>query len=30
MLDAIHWKGGWPYVNDGTPSRGVHTAPTVP
>jgi beta-xylosidase len=30
MLDWIHWKGGWPYINDGTPSRGVHTAPTVP
>ena len=30
MLDWIHWKGGWPYVNDGTPRRGVHTAPSVP
>jgi arabinan endo-1,5-alpha-L-arabinosidase len=30
MLDPITWKGGWPFVNTGTPSRGVRAAPTVP
>ena len=30
MLDPITWKGGWPLVNAGTPSRGVHAAPIVP
>ena len=27
MVDAITWKGGWPTVNDGTPSRGPKPAP---
>ncbi len=30
MIDWITWRGGWPFVNSGTPSRGVHTAPPVP
>lgn len=30
LLDPITWKGGWPFVNNGSPSRGVHTAPTTP
>jgi len=30
LLDRITWRGGWPFVNNGTPSTGVHTAPTVP
>lgn len=27
MLDAIGWEGGWPTINDGTPSRGAKPAP---
>ena len=30
LLDPINWKGGWPFVNNGSPSRGIHTAPTTP
>ncbi|HEV7558822.1 MAG TPA: glycoside hydrolase family 43 protein [Kofleriaceae bacterium] len=30
LLDRINWSGGWPSVNNGTPSIGTHTAPTVP
>ncbi|MGZ3425361.1 MAG: glycoside hydrolase family 43 protein [Polyangia bacterium] len=30
LLDRITWQGGWPFVNSGSPSRGIHTAPTVP
>ncbi|HEX3760610.1 MAG TPA: glycoside hydrolase family 43 protein [Kofleriaceae bacterium] len=30
LLDRISWSGGWPSVNNGTPSTGTHTAPTVP
>ena len=30
LLDAINWKGGWPFVNNGSPSRGVHAAPAIP
>jgi beta-xylosidase len=30
LLDRISWSGGWPSVNNGTPSIGTHTAPTVP
>jgi arabinan endo-1,5-alpha-L-arabinosidase len=27
MLDPIGWKGGWPFIGDGTPSRGPVVAP---
>lgn len=27
LIDRVGWKGGWPYVNNGTPSRGTHSAP---
>lgn len=27
MLDPIGWKGGWPFIGDGTPSRGAVVAP---
>ncbi|MEO8707101.1 MAG: glycoside hydrolase family 43 protein [Kofleriaceae bacterium] len=30
MLDPITWKGGWPLVGDGTPSRGSVGAPAIP
>lgn len=30
MLDPIGWQGGWPVINDGTPSRGPRAAPTLP
>jgi beta-xylosidase len=30
LLDRINWSGGWPFVNNGTPSTGVHTAPSIP
>jgi arabinan endo-1,5-alpha-L-arabinosidase len=30
MLDRITWRGGWPSINNGTPSQGVRAAPTVP
>jgi beta-xylosidase len=28
MLDRIHWTGGWPYMENASPSRGVKTSPT--
>ncbi|NVB81829.1 MAG: family 43 glycosylhydrolase [Kofleriaceae bacterium] len=30
MIDAISWKGGWPVVNNGTPSRTARQAPAIP
>jgi beta-xylosidase len=30
MLDRIAWHGGWPSVNDGTPSTGEVPVPQVP
>jgi arabinan endo-1,5-alpha-L-arabinosidase len=27
LVDRVGWKGGWPVINNGTPSRGLHTAP---
>lgn len=30
MLDPITWKGGWPFVGNGTPSRGTVASPAVP
>jgi beta-xylosidase len=29
LLDRIAWSKGWPSVNNGTPSRGQKTAPTL-
>lgn len=29
LVDRISWHGGWPFINNGTPSRGVHTAPLL-
>lgn len=30
MLDVINWRGGWPVINNGTPSVGPRTAPLAP
>ena len=30
MLDRITWQGGWPVINNGTPSTGNKPAPDVP
>jgi arabinan endo-1,5-alpha-L-arabinosidase len=30
LIDWVTWRGGWPFINSGSPSRGVHTAPPVP
>lgn len=27
LIDRIAWSNGWPSINNGTPSRGRHTAP---
>lgn len=27
LIDRVTWRGGWPSINSGSPSRGVHTAP---
>ena len=27
LVDRIGWRGGGPFVNSGTPGRGLHTAP---
>ncbi len=29
MIDRISWSNGWPSINNGTPSRGRHTAPAL-
>ena len=30
LLDPIGWRGGWPFVNDGTPSHGPRPRPQLP
>ena len=30
MLDRITWRGGWPFVNSGSPGRGPQPVPQVP
>ncbi|HEY5937630.1 MAG TPA: glycoside hydrolase family 43 protein [Kofleriaceae bacterium] len=30
LLDRITWQGGWPVINNGTPSTGNKPAPDVP
>jgi beta-xylosidase len=29
LIDRVRWVGGWPAINDGTPSRASHPAPTL-
>jgi hypothetical protein len=29
LIDRIEWAHGWPSINNGTPSRGRHTAPAL-
>jgi arabinan endo-1,5-alpha-L-arabinosidase len=29
LIDRIEWAKGWPSINNGTPSRGRHTAPAL-
>jgi beta-xylosidase len=30
LVDRIGWQGGWPFVNNGTPSKTLRAAPTIP
>jgi hypothetical protein len=30
LVDRIGWQGGWPFVNDGTPSKTLRDAPAIP